>query len=306
MNKLEANISLLAIVFFSSFQCVFLSGIPEDISAFLFLCVTNFVGFIITTAFFYNDLFRIDAEQIKQSAIISLELIGFNLFLLFGAYDVVPSLIASVSASYFVFVMLIESVIFRTVPKLNNFISVIIVLTGLIIFSISDLKGLLNIKILYLMISDIFFAIYTITLSNYSKSSNPAVLAMGQTFFCFVFSLILWVLECLITGRNFEFPMDKRFLGSVIYTSFFIRGLFGIIQMYAQRYLTALNTSLIFSSALIITMIISPLLTSEFGIKTDVLTFSKIFGGIVITIGLLTMEPELFKFLRSLKHVGKN
>ena len=58
MSRLEANISLLIITFLGSVQYIFLAGVPESVSHFAFLCITNLVGFLITLAFFFGELFR--------------------------------------------------------------------------------------------------------------------------------------------------------------------------------------------------------------------------------------------------------
>ena len=65
MNKLEANISLVIITFFAAIQYVFLSGVPDTVSHFSFLCITNLVGFVITLALFFSELFRVDKKQIS-------------------------------------------------------------------------------------------------------------------------------------------------------------------------------------------------------------------------------------------------
>ena len=60
MNKLEANVSLVIITFFAAIQYIFLSAIPDTVSHFAFLCITNLIGFLITLAFFFGELFRLD------------------------------------------------------------------------------------------------------------------------------------------------------------------------------------------------------------------------------------------------------
>ena len=47
MNRLEANISLILITFYAAVQYPFLTGVPESVSQFAFLCLTNLVGFVI-------------------------------------------------------------------------------------------------------------------------------------------------------------------------------------------------------------------------------------------------------------------
>ncbi|MBO7622226.1 MAG: hypothetical protein J6T06_17070, partial [Victivallales bacterium] len=96
MSKLEANVSLFIITFFAAIQYAFLSGVPASVSYFAFLCITNLIGFLIVLAIFFNELFRLDAKLIKQSAILSIELFGFNLFILLGAKNMDTTVTACV------------------------------------------------------------------------------------------------------------------------------------------------------------------------------------------------------------------
>ena len=303
MNKLEANISLFAITFFAAVQYIFLAGVPENLSNFAFLSITNLLGFLMTLAFFFGELFRLDARQIMQSAILSCELIGFNFFMLMGVNRVEPAVTSAVLSSYFVFILIFEAVFFHKKIEKVSLASVIFVLTGLFFMMNADVKSLINIKIFYFIIADIFFAIYVINVGSYAASSNPSILAMGQMFFCCIFSLIFWIGEIIFRGVPFELPVNKEFWVGVIYTSFFIRGLYGIIQIYAQRYVSPLNTSLIFSSEIVMTMLISPLLSAILDTTPDIITPLKIIGSALIILGLLVMEPEFFKTVRNLLHI---
>lgn len=167
----------------------------------------------------------------------------------------------------------------------------------------ADVQSLFQKNILYLLISNVFFALYVITVGYYASSSNPSILAMGQMFFCFIFSFVLWIAEVLFFGVPFELPNNKDFWVGVVYISFFIRGIYGIVQIYAQRYTSPLNTSLIFSSEIVMTMISSPILVALFGTKPEVITPIKIAGAIIIVIGLLLIEPEFLKSFENVLHL---
>ena len=78
MNRIEANLSLLIITFFASVQYAFLIWVPESVSHFAFMCITNLVGLIMSLCFFFGELFRLDIRQVKQSMIVSGELVIFN------------------------------------------------------------------------------------------------------------------------------------------------------------------------------------------------------------------------------------
>lgn len=293
MNKLEANISLFIITFFAAIQYVFLAGVPENIPHFAFLCITNLVGFIITTAFFFGELFRLDVKQIGQSCALSSELLLFNVFLLAGARGMDSTVTAAVLSTYFVFIVVLSAILFHLRTDAGIITGCTMVLLGLFLIMDADIFALWNRNIFYLFLSDLSFAVYILTLGRYSSSSNPSILAMGQMFFCFVFSLVFWIGECFITDAAFALPSGPAFWGSVIYISFFIRGLYGIVQTYAQRYVSALNTSLIFSTEIIITMAMSPLLASFSGSEPEAVTPLRITGAVIMVLGILMNEPAV-------------
>ncbi|MBQ7195956.1 MAG: DMT family transporter [Synergistaceae bacterium] len=302
MNRAEANISLFAITFFAAVQYVFIAGVPAGLSHFAFLCITNLLGFLMILAFFFGELFRLDSKQIIQSSILSGELTGFNIFMLMGVQNVAPVVSASVLSSYFIFVLIFEAFLYRRFPQKVHIASVFLVLLGLFFMMDGDLMSLVDRNIFYLLIAEIFLAVYVMTVGSYASSSNPAILAMGQMFFCFAFSLILWTGEILLKSVPFEFPVNKEFWVGVIYISFFIRGIYGIIQIYAQRYVSPLNTSLIFSSEIVMTMLVSPLLSKFFDAPHENITLLKIAGSVLIISGLVIMEPEFIKTVKNIFH----
>lgn len=289
MNKTEANVSLLIITFFAAIQYAFLAGVPETVSHFAFLGITNLIGFLLTLTLFFGELFRLDSKQIKQSLVLSLELFGFNVFLLLGS-SAGATVSACVLSAYFVFLPLLSFLLFRTKPERNTVIAVIVVLAGLFLMMNGNLAGLLDIHILYLLAGDVFFALYILTVGKYSAGSNPAVLAMGQMLFSCLISMLFWMGESAVQRTVPTLPIDPAFWGSAVFIGFFIRGLYGVVQMYAQRYVSPLNTSLIFSSEIIITMVMSPVLARLFGTAAEQITPLKLVGAAVMVVGILTAD----------------
>ncbi len=295
MNKLEANISLFIITFFAAVQYVFLAWVPESVSRFAFLCVTNLVGFLMTLAFFWGELFRLDRKQIGQSLALSAELVVFNVFLLLGVAGVGPTVTAAVLSAYFVFIVALSALLFRQRPNGASLWGSAVILLGLFLMMDADVMGLWNRNILYLIIADGVFALYIITAGLYASSSNPSILAMGQTFFCFLIALAFWAWEAVFNGVPFSLPVSPEFWGSVLFISFFIRGLYGVVQIYAQRYVTPLNTSLIFATEIVMTMAVSPVLTRLFGTAPERITLLKIAGSVVMVAGLFMAEPSFME-----------
>ena len=303
MNRLEANVSLLFITFFSAVQNVFLIWIPDSVSHFAFLCITNLLGFLMSLAFFFGELFRLDIRQVKQSIVLSAELIVFNIFLLLGVAGVGPTMTNAILSTDFVFIASIAFLLYRQIPEKATLAGIAIVLAGVLLMADADFSELWNWNVLYLVISNIAFASFIITTGAYSSSSNPSIIAMGQMFFCALFSLVLWAGEAVFFGASFSLPLTPAFLGSVIYVSFFIRGLYGIVQIYVQRYISPLSTAMILATETVIVMALSPVLTAFLGTEPEIITPMKIAGAFVMIFGVMVTEPEFTKLLRRLLHV---
>ena len=298
MNKLEANISLFFITFFASIQYVFLIWVPDSVSHFAFLCITNLVGLFMALAFFFGELFRLDVKQVWQSVTLAAELMVFNIFLLLGVRGLGSTLTNAMLSTNFVFIAVIMFILYKHIPDKGTLYGIIAVFVGLLILAEVDVKELWSVNALYLMLSNVAFALYIVSVGEYSGTSNPSIIAMGQMFFCFLFSLVFWAGEVVFFGASFTLPKNPAFWGSVIYISFFIRGLYGIVQVYAQRYTTPLNTSLIFSTEIIMTLLTSPLIARFLGTKPEIITWPKIFGGVVIVLGICMTEPQFFAAVR--------
>lgn len=302
MNKREANVSLFIITFFAAIQYAFLEGVPDSVSHFAFLCVTNLIGFLLTLAVFFSELFRVDRKQIRQSLLLSLELFGFNVFLLLGS-SVGATVSACVLSAYFVFLPLLSLLLFKFKSDKMTLCAVGVVLAGLALMMLEDPAGLKDIHFLYLLIADVFFALYILTVGRFTAGSNPSILAMGQMLFNCLIALLFWVGQSAIQKTPLSLPTDSAFWGSAIFIGFFIRGLYGIVQMFAQRYVSPLNTSLIFSTEIIITMLMSPVLALLFGTQPERITPLRLAGAGVMVLGILLADPSVTGALkRRLRH----
>ena len=313
MNKLEATISLFIITFFCSIQYAFLAGVPDSVSQFAYLTITNVIGFVIMLFFFFGELSRIDKNQVLQSFILSIELVAFNVFLVLGSSRVGATVCSCLLSAYFVFVPFLALILFREKPDWRAFPGIIVVLLGLFFMMDADFSGLLNMGTLYLLLADVAFALYILTMGRYSSSSNPSIIAMGQLFFSMLISLGCWIFQIVVLGRAFEIPSVPSFWICVLYISFFIRGVYGIVQLYAMRYVSALETSLIFSTEIIMTMLMSPVLAHVFKTQSEPITPLHLAAGIIMIAGVLmadssvqsSFKKQINKIRESLSFLGQ-
>ncbi len=273
---------------------MFLRGVPDNISTFEFLFLTSFIGFILLFFIFFGELFRVNKKHILQSFVLSVESFLFNMFLLLGSKGMDSTTVSSVVSSYFVFIPLIEYILFRTLPKPNIIISIIFVLIGIPLIVGFKLENFSNKAMFFLLLADIMIALNIITIGRFASGSNPAILAMGQLFFTSLISLFCWLVESKINNTAIMLPREPMFWGSVIFISFFIRGLYTVVQIYAQRYVSPVNAALIFSSEIIMTLLLSGLVYRFIFEEPyyEEITLTKIIGVIFMLVGILMSEID--------------
>ena len=293
MNKLEANLSLLAITFFAGIQYAFLKNLPAGISDFSFLTVTNLLGFLITLAVFSGELFRLNLKQVLHGALLAAELLAFNFFLLMGSRGLNASVISFLAAGYIVLLPLLM-LLFKKKPGLYSILGVILTLSGLVL-ALGVNAGILNVYSLYMLAADLCFAIYMLTVEKITSESNPAILAMAQMLFGAIFGFTAWVIEVGIGGLSL--PVSVDFWATTFVITFFLRGLYGVVQIYAQRYVSAINASLIFSVEIVFTLIASAFFPMLLGAKEEVITASKAIGCMLIILGALVADGALPTFI---------
>jgi len=252
---------------------------------------------MITLAFFFGELFRVNKQQVLQSLVLAAQIFVFNVLLLTGSAGMDPSVASFVMSVYFVFVPVCLLFFGKKVSR-DTIIGGAIMLFGLMFSLGAGPAGFSDIRILLLLAADICFALYIVTIERFCVKSNPAVLAMGQMFFCFIFSSVGWAAELAITQTGFTLPNDAAFWSSVLFISFFIRGFYSVIQIYAQRFVSAMNTALIFSTDVVVSLLMSPFLVMLFGGVSEPITVFKSVGCALIIIGVVYADGSIAQLIR--------
>ena len=291
MNKKRlSTFGLLLITFWSAMQYIFLQNIPDSVSTFSVLCITNLVGLVILGVTQFRKLRSIHKETLFKGSILALELCGFSFFLLPGSRNMDSVVISSVVSMYFVFVtplllLLRKKVSFRSVVAASIAIIALILMFG------GDTGGLFASKnVVYLLIADFFFASYVVSVSLLGESENSVLLTISQMTFSVIFSFIGWVIESCIGRGQMALPTDYNFWISVLFIGIFIRALYTLIQISAQKNVAPINASLIFASEIIITLITNPFLCRLFHMEYTPATGYQIIGCVLFVIAMLVVD----------------
>lgn len=292
MNKLEASFVLLSVTFFWGIQYMFLGNIPDGISTFAFLTLTNAIGFVLVASVFYKEFLRITKKLVWKSFLTAVLLFGFNVLLTMGSRAMETSTASFLAAAYIIFIPGVMVVFGKKIYR-RNVIGVLMALFGIFLatgIGAGGGGGLLGLNrgIFFLLGADIFFAVYIVVLEELAGDLSPVLLSMGQMFFGALFGLSGWLVVQPETIVNL--PMAPQFWASVLVIAVFIRGFTTVMQVYAQRYVAALNASLIFSTEIIFTMISMQFLPVLLGEAGEPLTVTKVCGCLSIIVGALVSE----------------
>lgn len=302
MNKLQANASLLAITLLAGIQYAFLKNVPDSVSHFSFLFITNFIGFVIGMLALGGELCRADRKQLLCSAALAGLLLGFNLFMLIGAGHLDTIVTSFTITAYIVFIPAVSLLFHRRVSR-NQIAGMLVVLAGLALSMQVNLRGFLNPYVLCLIAADLFFAFYIVFAEQICGKLNPAVLLIGELFFGSLFSFAGWMVQDGVS--SLALPKDPAFWGSALFVAFFIRGLYGLVQLYAQRYVSAIQVSLVFSTEIIFTLALSPVLSKLMGTAPEPMDLFKAAGCILIICGVLAADKNVISAISAMLSRGR-
>lgn len=290
MNKLEANLVLLSITFFWGTQYVFLKNIPAEISTFAFLTLTNGIGFLLVAALFFRELRKLTRKLVKSSMLLAVLLFGMNTLLTIGSRALEPSVTSFFSACYIVFIPVVLFFFKKKVSR-RNLAGIGCALLGLLFATGPALSNGFDLGVLLVIGACILYATYIVVLEQVVGDASPVLLSMGQMFFGTLFALTGWALTQHETMLNL--PTDGSFWISVLVIALFVRGFTTIMQIYAQRYVSAINASLIYSIEIVFTLLTSLFLPAMIGGEVETLSVPKVAGCALIICGVLISDGTL-------------
>ena len=288
-----ATIGLIFITFLAAIQYVFLRNVPETVSTFAFVFITNIIGLVILDITRPKKLVSIPKRTLKKGVLFALELTGFNFFLLLGSQHMDAVIISSVVSLYFVFITPMLLLIKQKVSFFSGIATVIAIIALLLMFGADTTALFSSVDVVYLILADLFFAAYVVSVSVFGQAEESGQLTLAQMIFSALFAAVGWGVECLISGRSFGLPVEASFWISALFIGVFIRAVYGLIQISAQKHISALKTSLIFSAEIIITLLANPILCRLMNMDYTPMTVFQVFGGILLIIATLMVDDTI-------------
>ena len=292
-----ASLGLVCITFLAAIQYVFLRNVPDTVPSFAFICVTNVIGLLILGIAQLKKLLTLKKDTLLKGVLLAVELTGFNFFLLLGSRNMDSVIISSVVSLYFVFVTPILLLLHKRVNFFSGIATVIAIIALLLMFGADTDALFSSVNVVYLVLADIFFACYVITISILGEKEDSTQLTLSQMFFAALFAFAGWLIENAVSGRSLALPTQTSFWISAVFIGVFIRAIYGLVQITCQKHVSALKASLIFSTEIIITLLTSPLLYKWLNMEYTPATAFQVAGGILLIIATLMVDETVMSRL---------
>ena len=289
-TQLVSTIALILITCLAAIQYVFLRNVPDSVTTFSFICITNLIGLVIVGVVRFKKLIGISKTTLLKGAILAIELTGFNFFLMLGSRHLDTVIISSVVSLYFVFITPMLLLLKKKVSFFSGIATVIAIISLLLMCGTDTDVLFASVDVLYLVIADLFFAAYVVSVSIIGENEDSTRLTLSQMIFACLFAFIGWIIENRLTHSSFSLPTNADFWISALFIGVCIRAIYGIVQISAQKHVSALKTSLIFSAEIIITMGINPLMCTILGISYTNATFFQLIGGVLLVVATLMVD----------------
>ena len=291
-----STFGLFLITVWSAVQYLFYSNVPEDISTFAFLFVTNLCGCAVLALTQWKNLKRIRRRTVKKALALSVIQLLMNFFVILGSRNMDPVIISSVMGLYFIFVTPLLLLLRKKVSFRSGVASLVAMIALLLVFNANIDEIFASPNVIFLVLADIFFAVYIVAISEMTGEEDPQALAVMQMICCAVLSLIAWTAESRLFGRGaMTLSRDPAFWVSVLFIGIFIRALYSVIQFAAQKNVPPVTASLIFASEIVITLLLNPLLCRLFGTAYEPATVFQIVGCVLFVTAVLICDDEFMK-----------
>ena len=290
-----ATLGLIFITVLAAIQYVFLRNVPDSVSTFTFICVTNVIGLVILGVAQIKKLVTLRGKTLLKGALFALELTGFNFFLLLGSRHLDALITSSVLSLYFVFITPMLLLLRKKVNFFSGIATVIAIIALLLMFGADTEKLFASKDVIYLLIADVFFAAYVVNVSVLGENEDSTQLTLAQMIFAALFSFIGWLIESSVSGSGMSLPTQAGFWISALFIGVFIRAIYGLLQITCQKYVSALKASLIFSAEIIITLLTNPILCGLMNMEYTPVTIFQIFGGILLIIATVMVDDTIME-----------
>lgn len=304
MNRLQANLCLICVTLCWSTEVIIFSCIPDSVLPFATTFICNAIATVVLAACFFK---RIKREMSKSSKKILLKclLLGvlncaYNALFMYGlkSFDV------STGAFTFSMTVVVLPVVLITMRKTvgaKTWISVALVLAGIIIALGGNLANIPYTGLLFMFLGCIIRSVFIVKLNDFAREHDSITLSVFISAFVAVISFVIWFV--LQPSTFATIPWSSTIIASLFIHAYFIVAFAQTLNIFAQRRATATESTIIYSLEIVFSLIWGAVLPENL-VDRAIPTPFHIIGAVLIVAGSLVEIIE-FKGKRRLKNVSE-
>lgn len=289
MNKNKGIAVLILVTIFWSYGFVATQiAIDANLKVPAILCFRFLIGALVIAVVNHKRI-----KTINKATLIRGSIAGLIMFLAYytqtlGQGKSTISISALISATYVVFVPILNWIFKGEKPTLYTMLVTILAMSGMIVLNYDGSKLVFGIGEITILISAFAFAMHVSFVDIYCKNDN----VLNQSFVQLLSAGILSVIVVLSTD---SLPTRSEFISGLpglLYAAIFASALCNIFQILGQKNVPAANAAIILSMEGVFACIISILLGYE-SFKINMLI-----GGVTILLSaiLINMQGQFSKF----------
>ena len=289
MNRFQANICLITVLICWSFEVVLFKNIPMSVPWLAVMAMISFIGFAVLGLLFFTHIKRHFSFRLwRKVLLLALLNIAYNVPMM-EAVHYLPTMTSVFAATASLLIMPFLLLLTHEKIRWQTWLGGGLVLMG-IIFSLDwTLPWGQTVGLMYMGIHVIVWTIYLFLLNGLSKQNDPltiSALSLGSVSIC---SCLLYF--CIDPQGFFHFEYSSTLLSSVFADGYFICAFATVINIYAQKYLTPLNTVAINALNPIINIILVLTLPSILLEKTELSPWIMV-SCILVMMGSFVCEAD--------------
>lgn len=255
LNKLQANICLLAVTICWSFEVVLLSILPEGINPFAMTCTTSLIGAMFLVLCFARRIasaIRSDGSKIvRRIAFLSLLSASYNVLIEMGL-DYFDVSTGAFTMSMVVVILPVMLLVMRRGVTARTWISALLVLIGVVIATLPVYKTIHPMGLATILSSCILRALFIVKLSDYAQDHDPITLAAGISSFKAVFTFVPWFI--MHPSTFLGLPWSPDLIAVFVIYSYFIVAFATVLNAFGQRRASPAQATIIFATEIVFTI----------------------------------------------------
>lgn len=261
MNKLQANLCLICVTLCWSTEVIIFACIPNDVLPFATTFITSIIAAVILGVCFFkrikNEMKSAGKKILRRCMFLGTLKAAYDVLFLYGLkqFDV------STGAFTFSITVVVLPVILltmrRTVDK-KTWISVVLVMSGIIIALGSSIVGTQLLGLLFMFIGCIIRALFIVKLNDFAKEHDAITLSTWISVIGAVISFIIWTIMQPSTFA--AIPWSGTIIASLFIYAYFIAGFAQTLNIFAQKRATAAGATIIYSLEIVFSLIWSAIL----------------------------------------------